>query len=195
MYNQALNVGALANNTKPELKNFDTSAAAGPTANIWVGPDPLGSIPGGTTRTQRVGSVVTLKSLSIRCSWVNSGGDNCPRMVIVYDKASNGGTPLVTDIFARDSYNTHMNIGNSERFLVIADRLLQKDMGFGGTSGENLATHYFRKFPKPGLIQKYTNSNVGDVSTIRSGMIWILFCVPSSSTAITYDVRLRFYDA
>ena len=110
------------NVSSPEKKNVDfftgtffTSA----TGNFTI--TPINLIAQGTTAQQHIGRKAVMTSVLVR-SWLTLTAGQYPvRMVLVYDKETNGVAPIATDIFTVNDSMSPMNLANSDRFIVVAD--------------------------------------------------------------------------
>jgi len=200
-FNQALNIGALAI-AKPEVKNFDlvaTSTQVLASFGKWVTPILINGIPGGTTRTTRVGGSVSITKIQMRAMLNVTGSLAGPpaRVVLVYDKSPNGVLPAITDIWAADDFNSPLNISNSERFMVISDTFVQQ-YADGSNAISGYAMNIFRKAPSPGYNQKFLNTNTGTIADILAGAVYLIWSPAAGSTAtnatLSYYTRIRFTD-
>ena len=198
MARQAKLIGAIGTR-RPEIKNFDQAATQAVTSvTSFTGPILLNAIGGGTTRTTRLGSQITMTSLEIRLSWqATSQANKQPlRFVVVYDHSPNGTQPTATDVFSGNNENAFMNIGNSDRFLVLLDRYLDNDAGYATTGAQAQMMKYHRKLPN--LIQKYQNSNGANIADITTGAIWMWFALGGQipgAVDTEWQTRIRFVDA
>lgn len=202
---QARNVGAIAS-SKPEVKNSDTdSGGVIVSANTWKF-FLINGIAGGTTRTTRIGGQVNTTKVQANVVAAPSAAGVAlgeTRFMLIYDHNPQGAVPAATDILSADSFGAFMNISNSDRFMVLADKYIVEENGSNPltTAGALQSIHLsmFRKMPKPGLLQKYLNANGGTIAEITSGAIYLGFCTapgPAATQAqVQYTTRVRFTDA
>ena len=144
----------------------------------------------GTGAYQRIGNKVTMKSLYWSVAFglnslevdptVDAAVNNVPvRMMIVYDKQTNGVLPAVGDLLSGFTglgnatartidVNSPNNLNNRDRFIVLADKrfILQT----GGPS-----SRYIKKYKRLNTSVAYkSGATVGDVSDITSGGLYFL---------------------
>lgn len=156
---------------------------------VFTGITCINEIPSGTLYYQRVGSAVTITSIQLTfiLSAVPNTGSYCARIMLVYDKQTNGVAPLFRDIMsdndALPSYFTaSYNYTNSDRFIVLMDEYYNVNPGIG--------TQLVFRVPLEGLsLPSYYGSNVGTIADIRSGGIYLV--ATSSSGAATVPILPR----
>lgn len=183
------------NVSAPEKKNIDlfTSAFWTSASGNWT-ITPINLCAQGTTATQHIGRKSVLTSVLIR-GWLQFGVTYGPcRIVVIYDKETNGALPAVTDIFAIGDSMSPMNLANSDRFIVVADHspfLLQ-----GQATGTSNIMNYeiYRKMRLP---CQFNDTTTATITAINTGSL--LVCCALSDTASTVNAqetytRVRFVD-
>jgi len=156
----------------------------------------LNGVSQGVTPTTRVGRRLTMRSLYIR--WFlqlasTTTGGSPVRMLVVYDKQTNGAAPAVTDIVLTDELTSPMNLSNSKRFMALCDQTWEC-IGTGGPQ-----SLVFSKFIKMNKTMEFNNGNAGTVADITSGSIYVL-CWSGNGLAVTQPLsvfysRIRFQDS
>lgn len=174
-----------------EKKNFDASAQYVPAgANLWSQIIANNIILVGTSPTSRIGRKITMKSLYLRYRVVPST-DPAPsstRILVVYDKQTNGALPVVTDILQTNEYNAPNNLSNMDRFITLVDIITQLPNSAQTVSGS--------EYRKINLDTVFNLINGGTVADINFGGVFIL-CVPASGAVLnttTIYSRIRFTD-
>lgn len=148
---------------------------------------------------QRNGNTVSIRRLECRCSVSLDAAALAAataqtyhyRMMIIYDTQPNNAAPLIGDILLNSANNANnflsvydynnvrsRLLGQKGRFVILFDRTwtLQPASNtraaVGTTTYETPALNIVvKKLFKNGLITKYDNSNVGDVTDINTGSI------------------------
>lgn len=97
--------------------------AASNAANVTF----LNGVAQGVGAGQRVGRMIRMKSLLLR--WMASfapttAGASALRLLVVYDRSSNGAAAAATDILVANTIAAPMNLGNASRFLTLIDELV-----------------------------------------------------------------------
>jgi len=182
----------------------------------------------GSDAINRIGRKILVKSLLFRAdvSWIcptviaPSGVNDVPpmRYILLIDKQSNGAQPLFTEVLRLDISTTNfltapLNLNNRDRFVVLADKVIQFQQGFY-VSATAAYSYSQRKEIK---IYKKLNTEVvftgagagasspGAAADVATNAMWILF-ISEMARAVTSDVpicpvlrsvnsRVRFYDA
>lgn len=179
-----------------EKKNFDfistvTVVAAQTTAvitSIFI-PDQ------GTSPTDHVGRRVNVKSLAWKWQGsmaATSAGASPLRMVILFDKQPNAALATATTMFNQDNISTFTQLANSQRFIVLADKIIPS-VGTGGPQG------WSRKgFIKLNLQTEFNEANGGTVADITTGNYIVVFWqngnIITASPTNVFTSRFRFSD-
>lgn len=185
-------VNPITSKPTAEKKNFDVNSVLTlPAFNTaWSNVIPLNIIPLGNTSTTRIGRKINIRSLLFRCATSStSGNPENARVLIVYDKQTNGVTPLAADILSNAVDTTSpMNLNNSERFLIIADFLTEQTQ-----SGVENCLHK-PEYRKINLDTMY-GTNTGTIGDINTGGLFLLACgTDSVGTSLVYTNRIRYLD-
>lgn len=174
---------------KSEKKNIDVTTtsqvvAAQATAQVLL----LNGCAQGTTALTRLGRRITMKSLY----WMwdgsmaaTSAGASPLRLLIVYDKQTNGAAPAATDILVADAIGYPNNLSNSRRFVTLFDELIEC-VGASGPSA------WFRKgYKKLNLNVEFNTGSAGTVADITSGSVYAL--IYQNGNIITANPSGQFY--
>lgn len=166
----------------------------------------------GSQNYNRDGRKITMKSLQIH-GHINTTDANCGpgivRMVIVYDKQTNGSAPTWGDVFT--SQNTAgttstgayamVNLNNRDRFEIIRDKVIA--MGVI----RDTATQTYASGPVNVKVDKYIklgnrtttfnagqNGTVGDITTGSLYLFFISNLANAEGYTAYISTRLRFVD-
>jgi len=154
----------------------------------------------GVTQTNRIGRKVFVHSVQWKLIVMykisdpsTTAGSSAIRLVLVYDRQSNGVSPAVTDVFNTDAIESFTNKDNSKRFKIIADRLLE---GISVSGPQNVAEEGIRLFKKP--LETYFDGTGGGISDVTTGSYhWFVWCGPYVLTQAPYtrlSLRVRYSD-
>ena len=177
-----------------ELKAVDTSVnqAADSTGGVVL----LSGIARGDDINQRTGREVTLRSIECRFTarvTAGTGIDQQQRLLIVYDRQSNGAAPSVADVLGSANVLYPRNLENRRRFKVLYDRFFQ--LNGSGEAGSEKVFKFYRRLRHPMV---FNSGNAGTVADITSGSVYAVICgsVAAGATAgnINGRVRLRYED-
>lgn len=179
-----------------EKKNIDTTAVgtviAGQSTAI---PVTLNLTTRGTNPTQYVGRSIRMRSLLIRwngCLAQTSVAGSGLRMVVVYDKQTNGALPATTDVFAADQMSSPMNLANNRRFEVVMDEEIPC-VGTGGPQAWNI-----KRYVKLNHVVEFNQVNGGTIADITSGSLIAYFyqagTLISANPTNSFYARVRFVD-
>jgi len=188
---------------REEVKSIDNGNAMTPAhgtaaLNTTGSVFPLNIVAQGSAQYERVGNKIDMRSLELSYTLqpiaaARSCAMDSARILVVYDKQTNGAAPAISDILqdadqAGDPFtNTFsgLNILNSDRFIVLYDRRVQLPAlttqvaapsvtaefpsGFGGDllgKGDGLGFHHrFLRFRGLPTQFKANGGSVGDIST------------------------------
>lgn len=206
---------AIPNPRNPEVKFFDcvpTAPAAGllAIANVagaepgsaFTGMTELNAITQGAGAYQRIGQKVVIKSLALKVQLSMTPGDkivmNTARIMVVYDRQSNGAFPAIADILSTNVstapiMTSGLNMAKKNRFAIIADRYYDLS-----TSGDAVATvAIFRN--NLNLEVEY-GANNGLISDIGTGALYFVAFAQTQTAAYviipqSMTARVRFFDS
>ena len=157
--------------------------------------------------SQRIGNKVVIKSIMIQgmiaapvtVDATDTGG---VRVIVVYDKQTNGAAPAITEIIGNVStaggyatgFNSPIKITNKNRFVVLRDHIFP----MGGNIDQ--ASHSFKWFIKKQLETTYSStSSPPTVANITTGAIFLLTFIGAgqfthSPDINDFNVRIRYED-
>lgn len=219
-------LGGAGGTPKPEMKAVDLDFIH-PLFDVTGNPTLLnGAVPGAQSY-QRIGRRVCLKSILIR-GMINFGAhnnnfaDDCVRILVIYDRQSNGATPALADVIQSQSpagvpitspYSP-MNINNTRRFLVLKDQSWAMNQIFVVPQVANVGTNlqpssaltdyttlhfkwYINRKLK-NLLTEFNAGAAGTVADITSGAVY-LFAIGkwgagAGNWACDFCSRVRFCD-
>lgn len=180
--------------TRAEKKSLDTaSSLAPPLTATFTTPVLLNGLASGAGTNERVGRKVTIKSVSLRYIHDATGSDPASqiRIAIIYDKQPNGALPGVTDIFNLGNFISHLNLSNSDRFVVIMDEI--------SDSAQSASLNISGKRHVKCNLETIYGAGTNGISAINSGSLMILAANNSDPTignvtSLFYNVRIRYTD-
>lgn len=176
----------------------------------------------GASISERIGVKLTMKSVYIKgllrytpykenisgtdYFWMN---DNV-RLLLVYDRQSNGVVPSITEILRNGGSNytpySPMNLAYRDRFQVVYDKVINIQftaLSNAATTQQNYMIKKFQIYKKLNHLVTYdstvANTTPPTIAQIRTGALYLFFLndLPQSgSTTIVYDTiaRVRFID-
>lgn len=161
-------------------------------ANLWSPGVLLNQIPQGPTQQQHIGRKVMMKSLYIRYVMTDVVGDTAygrGRILVVYDKQTNGQPPLITDVLATNGFNSPNALTNADRFITIMDVLTDAPQ----SAGQFVAGAEYRSIGLDTMFNAGTTGVVGDIS---SGSVYCFYCNADGAVSSNINIvsRIRFTD-
>lgn len=168
-----------------------------PALGQWTNVQLLNGLALGTQANQRVGRQVTFTSIQYRCVLNASSSGGPPnysqiRIVIVYDRASNGTTPTVNGvIMGGPDFTAPMFLSNTDRFVIISDEVTPSTQ----SSTMNIGHSMFKRVK---LTTKYIGG-AADTASVGTGAIWAFIAsnagtVSTSAGNADFTFRLRYLD-
>lgn len=192
-------VGTLPSSS--ELKFTDVTAATATAVAALTFTTPgasflLNGLVPNSTATGRIGRRIMMKSIYIRLVWslaATTTGGSPLRMIVVYDKQSNGAAPAVTDVLLTDSAISPNNISNRDRFVVLCDKLVDP-VAVG--SQFQVADVVYKKLNLP---VQYNAGTAGTIADITSGAVYIMFAqfggAFTAAPVVSWTSRIRYNDS
>ena len=155
----------------------------------------LNGITTGATATTRIGRKINLKSLYLRYTvglTASSTGGCQFRILVVYDKQTNGNTATITDILLSDDFKAPNNLSYRDRFVDLVDEVTDP---VSVQNNYQLAGIIYRKI---NLEQMFNAGTAGDITDITTGSI-LVFCAQSGGVGtgaplFDFTSRIRFTD-
>lgn len=180
-----------------EKKDFTINPVAYncPLTASFGNPVHLTPIPQGSGASERLGRSIRIKSVQIRLNTRAVGGSNQPsqiRYAIVYDRQSNGTQPLATDIWSGGQFQSMMNLGQVERYVILVDRVTDSQQ----SSSQPISD---KAYVTCDLDQVWSGA-LGSAGSCNTGSIWLFMANNSdiavgATSVVDYSTRVRFTDA
>jgi hypothetical protein len=149
----------------------------------------------GVTAGTRLGRKIAMRSILIHYSIALSStsvGGTPARIMVVYDKQSNGIAPLITDILTFNDFNAPNNLNNSDRFITLFNEITDP---ISTQNNFSIAKILYRKL---GLEVVYKDTSNGDITDIATGAIYAFIAQTSAVTVVTPAclsfTRIRYED-
>lgn len=181
----------------PEVKTIDTSLTlVSGASNAFSTPvcinqtaltTPSGGLP---AIDSRVGRKIFMTSMLLRLAFPLIPG----RLIVVYDKQSNGTIPLTGAYLKSDNLLSLTNLANKERFIVLVDEMYPDPnaKGYGDTTNNTSGTVY----RKIGLEALYQDVTIGNNVIPNTGSILIAHAsLGAAVSTLSGSARIRFTDA
>jgi hypothetical protein len=189
--------------SRGEKKTIDTGYATYVCDNVGT-VNVLNGVANGTSAVTRIGDRVTMVSIQLR-GFIgpvdDTTADSMCRVMLVYDKSSNGGAlPSITDILKDSNSASFNNLDNRRRFSVI------RDIKVAVGKSVNTATQAISNSPNIYPVDVYTKVNLpviyggagGAIGDIQEGsllLVTIGSTNPNAGGSFNGTARIRFTDA
>lgn len=187
-FTMALNSRMNSRYPKPEVKFLDNNQNNLQISDVGLVLN-LNTMAQGGTSGQRIGVQISTKSCAYRIN-LSLGATPAPcsgRVMLIWDRQSNGALPAIVDVLATATLTSYMNLFNAQRFVII-----RNDQFSLSPNGQQ--TVLFEGFAN--INQKSTYSNI--VNTPQSGNLFALLIsdttVVASQPVMDATWRLRFID-
>lgn len=203
-------VPALAPHKGPEKKFLDVirledSAPAatfgGNGANAAADVTFLNGLAQGAGDSQRIGKNVTWRSVQMRLNFYPATTSTLAgrfRVVVVYDRQTNGSQPTAANVFETDLGYSPLNLANSARFLVLFDKYTSV-IGpiVGGAAGTAPPFATLKLYRKVKLETLYGPTTDAVTSVLTGGIFMYIFNLGFATANPRWDgfMRLRYTDA
>lgn len=170
----------------PEKKDITTS-----TSGVSVSATPVFSSPTllsgcaqGVATGERVGRRILMKSMLFRFNFTQTGTVGSFRVLVVYDKQTNGALPGVTDVLSSTNYIAAQNLSNSDRFIVMFDELVH----YQSSTGASL-------YKRVNLESIYSGTTSA-IASIAGGSVFFMIAPGDTGSTATYGytARIRYTD-
>lgn len=166
----------------------------------------------GSQNFNRIGRKIEMRSLQIRgivqaATAMTSGADQFVRMLVVYDKQSNGASPTWANVVqsqditgTTSSKATDMvNLDNRDRFIILRDKTFiipyQSTTATQAVAGCP-TVHHVDEFLKMNMETVFNAGTAGTVGDITTGSLHVFFCnqISGGQVAFVGSFRTRFVD-
>lgn len=132
----------------------------------------LNGLARGNDVKQRIGRQIFMRSLIVRGRWyasAASGVDQAHRVIVFYDKQSNGVAPVPADVLQNVSCFSELSWENRARFEILSDDLFA--VNGTGEAQSHVVRTYRVELNRP----VYFNAgNTGTVADISTGALYLL---------------------
>lgn len=198
---------------KKEYKFVDLGSSNFLTLNTTGTVTLLNGLVEGTDVVDRIGRRIFMKSIQVKgwLSFINptdfnlAGSCQFARILLVYDKQTNGAAPAYTDVIqglssagtATNTFLDFKSMPNMDRFTIIRDHSFMVPSEVFGQNDNEKQWHINWYIPLKGIPTMYNASN-GNVADIKTGGLFMLSLGSSTFTAtpttFTYNTRVVFTD-
>lgn len=194
----AMAAAAAAAATKGEFKFKDTTVSVG--LNTTPSFTPINLTASGAGVDQHQGREIVMKSVQINLvatATPTTGLSQIARVMLVYDRQTNAGTPTITDILTSNSVTAPRNLNNRHRFKIMWDQLVVLPERITATQSGPLEVplRYYRKLRHP---VEYNETATATIDAINTGSLILVTTaeIASGTTDGTLDgqARIRFWD-
>jgi len=184
----------------PELKDIEPGTTFPGTVSNSGTLQLLNGVANGTDFTNRIGRKINMVDLEVKMFFFPISGNAYPgdviRVMLIYDKQTNGALPAVSDILTSAYPLSFTNLNNRNRFEVLHDEAvaLNPQATVGTTLGNGAPENKWREFRvklRHDTIYGSTGANIAD---IKSGAIYMLTISAFAVWQIAWNARVRFYD-
>lgn len=199
--NNNLFIGSMVSNKGApiEKKYFDVTAT-GKEMSTSISVVDLNKTAQGDDDINRDGRKITMQSILFRATLktkVTTGVPQTVRIIIVYDKQSNGTALAGTDVLEAGNLYSPLNMDNNKRFVILMDKLVDLGAGTGLANGNGggapsmTSIKFYKKLPNLEATYGATGAAVPLSGAIE------MFTVGSEATGNTtsemnYYSRIRF---
>lgn len=179
-----------------EFKSIEAGAFGGTAVNTTGAIALLNGCVAGADIGNRIGRQMELRSIQLQC--INSvtastGVDQVHRVLLVYDRQSNGGAPAFNDVLNGATIVDFRNLANRKRFKILMDKKIQ--LSASSESGSREVWQYYRKLRHP---VQYNGGSAGTIADIQTGSLYIMMIgqeAPGATAGdMKYVTRVRFTD-
>lgn len=216
---------AVLRTTKVEIKTCDV-LPNGQDISTTPQYDLLNGIQSGPDFNQRIGRRIHMKSIAFRgqIRWVDKGASNTAagdflRIMVIYDRQPNNNLPVLSDIIlsvdqignTSSSAYDGLNMNNSDRFLVLRDRIITTQTQQGGAATNSVepmqastaspsSKWEFNDFIKLKDLETKFSGTATPVTAaqITEGSLFLVCFGNKASAAANYNLafqaRLRYID-
>lgn len=148
----------------------------------------LNAIPQGSNVGNRDGNIINMLWFNLRATlYSGDPSGNVMRVLIMYDKQTNGATPSEADVFAPTGDPTAMRFWNSQqRYVFLYDKMIALDVNKPST------INFTKRLNKK---TNYGNSAVGTIANVVTGGLFLVVISDSNATpnpSIMARVRLVY---
>ncbi len=173
-------------------------------ANGSILKDSVVLIAQGVTESERIGRKCTVQSINWRYALglvaeTGAGFQDADtlRVILYWDKQTNGAVATVTGILETDDYQSFRNLSNAGRFVILQDKTYAvnpRAASGDGTANDMPATIMNYTFYKSCNIPIEFDSVNGVLTELRSNNIGVLLLSKKGLCSFESNLRIRFSD-
>lgn len=188
---------------RQEFKSLDVSASA-TTVDTTGSVTLLNGCIRGSDISNREGREILMKSLQLKVYVAANGqatGDQLARVMIVYDRQSNGTALTPTEVIDGCCALGMRNLENKRRFKILHDMVFTLNATYDGatTWNQNPGQHYYKEiYRKINLPVTFGSGNAGSVTDISTGSLYMVrigtVAAGTAAAACSFTSRIRFTD-
>lgn len=146
----------------------------------------------GSGSNERLGRRFTMTSVEIRARMTATAPAGQFRTVVVWDRQSNFGATIATDVFLTNGFSSMMNPANTGRYVKIVDEVCDT----APSTQLTCSTHIYRKF----RLDAHCTGTSGTAAAFSHGSLWLMFANNADFTVgvastVDYSSRVRYQDA
>lgn len=161
----------------------------------------IGGVTQGTDYTQRIGRTYIMDSLEFfYTAYPNPSGTSdsadTHRIMIVYDKQSNGSTPATTDLLDSNNFTEFLNQNNRDRFDVLFEKYIDLEAytyTAGALTSGSPKQHTHKCTIELDELVTCSGTTSG-ISSISTGALWFFVISAQGSWAATFNSKIKFFD-
>jgi len=150
----------------------------------------------GTTASTRIGQRILMKSIQariyLRREDVTTATVQAVRVLLIYDRQTNGAAPAITDVLSAISMQSLRNMANVGRFFCLMDKTYTLD----GAGGQTVL--FDERYMKINLPVFYNTGTAGTAADIQTGGLFLMHFGNAAAgvddTDANINIRLRFTD-
>lgn len=175
-----------------EWKNYDIQTTfAAPLTASFATPQLIFSPAQGSNNSERTGRKVVVRTLQWRGIFAPAGAVSQYRVLVIYDKQSNGAGFSKTDVVQTDVFHSPLNLGFTDRFVVLCDTITNPCQ----SSALNMTEKVYKKLK----LETTFIGLMAAIASIGTGAIWMMVANNSDPTigqvsSVYMYTRIRYTD-
>lgn len=147
---------------------------------------------------ERVGRETIMRSIQIKgktYGTASTGTLQIHRIIIFYDRQSNGAAPAATDLLVSNDDLSLKNLNNKKRFKILYDQRFTIESNVAANTGALHTFDFYRKLRHPCSFNNGDNGNITDFIS-GSLYVYVLGTNAAGATAGATQIksRIRFQD-
>lgn len=189
-----------------EYKFLDSDIVGTSVSSSGVIFDSVNKIVQGVGESERVGRKVVIRELQFRWHFTIPaqneetsplGGDGI-RMIWFIDKQCNGAVTTTASLLANLSFHSPLNLENSDRFVILVDRIYTMNYNWGTSESAGTVTQggvMTQKVMKKKLwVPIEYSGTTAIMANIRSNNIGMMFITLNQRVTVNGETRIRYSD-